>query len=107
MLVIRCRLLVKAESAIPSFAVFGPAPGAMNRSSYRFVVRRSSLRYLTINAVGIRENGMQLDPIEKQRDCPTHQTRLACIGYLVKVGIEPGGAVQSSGTGTGNSSDND
>src|SRR5215469_17620237 len=33
--VIRCRLLVKAESALPSLAVFGPAPGAVNRTSYR------------------------------------------------------------------------
>jgi hypothetical protein len=38
MLVIRCNQLVKAESALPSLAVLGPAPGAVNRSSYRSAV---------------------------------------------------------------------
>ncbi len=38
MSVIHCSKLVKAESALPSLAVFGPAPGAVNRSSYRFAV---------------------------------------------------------------------
>ena len=38
MLVMRCSQLVKAESALPSLAVFGPAPGAVNRSSYKFAV---------------------------------------------------------------------
>src|SRR5215475_14058292 len=33
--VIRCSELVKTESAFPSLAVFGPAPGAVNRTSYR------------------------------------------------------------------------
>ncbi len=108
MLVIRCRLLVKAESATPSFAVFGPAAGAMNRSSYRFVVP-SVVGYVsqTINAVRICENGLQLDSIKKQRDCPALQTQLVGIRYLVEVCIEPGCAVYRSGTGTGNSSDYD
>ena len=35
--VICCRLLVKAESALPNLAVFAPAPGAENRNSYRSV----------------------------------------------------------------------
>src|SRR6266566_2634703 len=39
MSVIRCSQLVKAESALPSLAVFGPAPGAVNRSSYLSAVR--------------------------------------------------------------------
>src|SRR5258707_8515418 len=38
MSVIRCSQLVKAESALPSLAVFGPAPGAVKRNSYRFAV---------------------------------------------------------------------
>src|SRR5260221_6517954 len=38
MLVIRCSPLVKAESVLQSLAVFGPALGAVNRSSYLFGV---------------------------------------------------------------------
>src|SRR6185437_12762889 len=44
---------------------------------------------------------------KKQRDRPALQRRLAGIRYLVEVGIEPGCAGQSSGAGSGNSSDND
>src|SRR5262249_26174849 len=61
------------------------------------VGRRHSTK--AVNAVDIRKNRLQLDPITKQRDCPALQTRLVNVRYLVEVGIEPGGAVQSAAAG--------
>src|SRR5262249_50765574 len=69
------------------------------------VGRRHAIK--AINAVDISENRLQLDAITKQRDRPALQTRLVDVGYLVEVGVEPGGAVQSADAGDSSDSDRD
>ena len=67
--VIRCRLLVKAESAIPSLAVFGPAPGAVNRTSYRFGVPSvGGLVEVGIEPGGAAQSANTSDSSDSDRD---------------------------------------